>query len=168
MSAVKEPASYDVFQRAEQAGKFRPLREEALRLDSPDSEVSALRHVASRVATLGLEQPSYERPEPEEPKGKTDRLPRHEQIVERISAAACEDDGYRVQLVDLAAVRGGVYRQALDRLYAIEVQTLGRWEAFARLLLDYRQLDETKQRDAEACHARPSGRARPRAEEPAR
>jgi hypothetical protein len=149
MSAVTEPA-YDVFERAEQAGSFRPLREEVLRLDSPDSEIAAIRYAASRVATLGLEQPSYEKPEPEEPKHKTDKLPRHEQIVERISAAACEDDGYRVQLIDLAALRGGVYRQALDRLYAIEVQTLGHWEALARLLLDYRQLAETKQRDAEA------------------
>jgi hypothetical protein len=70
--------------------------------------------------------------------------------VQRISTAAADDDGYRVQLIDLAVVRGGVYREALGRLYGVEAEKLGRWEAAARLLLEYRQLAETQQRDAEA------------------
>jgi hypothetical protein len=50
----------------------------------------------------------------------------------------------------MTASHGGIYRAALGRVFAIEVQKLGRWEAVARLLLDYRQLVETQQRDAEA------------------
>jgi len=151
MNAVKDTGRYDVLERAEQAGKFRPLREQALHPDSPDSEIAALRRVASRVATLGLD---VEKP-PKSERKQTEKLSRPEQIVARMSAAATQDDGYRVQLIDLAAVRGGIYRQALDRLYGIEKETLGRWEALARLLLDSRQLVETQKRDAQACQARP-------------
>jgi hypothetical protein len=43
-----------------------------------------------------------------------------------MSNAAAVDDGYRVQLLDLAALHGGLYRQAVDALYALEVRTLGR------------------------------------------
>jgi hypothetical protein len=140
-AASESKLSYGVFARAEQAGKYRPLREEALRPDSADPEVAAIRHAAS------LLDPA-EKPEPEEPsKGKKETLSKREQVVQRISTAACEDDGYRVQLIDLAAVRGGVYREALGRLYAVEAETLGRFEALARLWLDYRQLVETQKRD---------------------
>jgi hypothetical protein len=70
--------------------------------------------------------------------------------VQRISTTASSDDGYRVQLIDHAAGQGGVYREALDRVYEIEKQKLGRFEALARLVLDQRQLSETQRRDAEA------------------
>jgi hypothetical protein len=70
--------------------------------------------------------------------------------VERMSRAAAEDDGYRVQLLDLAALHGGRFEQAVRAIYAIEVRTLGRFEALARLVLDQRQIMQTRQRDAEA------------------
>jgi len=70
--------------------------------------------------------------------------------VERMSKAAAEDDGYRVQLLDLAALHGGPYEQAVHALYAIEVRTLGRYEAEARHQLDRRQITETRKRDAQA------------------
>jgi hypothetical protein len=136
----------DVFERAEEAGKFRPLREQALRPDSPDPEIAVLRYTAALAAERGLE-PKPKRTKPE-PKGKP-KLSRHEQIVQRISTTASEDDGYRVQLISHAARQGGVYREALDRVYEIEKQTLGPFEALARLLLDYRQLHETQKRDAQ-------------------
>jgi hypothetical protein len=72
-----------------------------------------------------------------------------DRAVERMSTAAVADDGYRVQLIDLAALHGGLYLKAVDALYAVEVRTLGRWEAEARHQLDLRQLTETRQRDAE-------------------
>jgi hypothetical protein len=37
--------------------------------------------------------------------------------------------------------------EALDHVYEIEKQTLGRFEALARLVLDHRQLSETQNRD---------------------
>jgi hypothetical protein len=64
-----------------------------------------------------------------------------------LSSTAAQDDGYRVQLIDLAARRGGVYKQSLDRVYELEKQTLGHSEALARLALDHRQLSETHKRD---------------------
>jgi hypothetical protein len=83
----------DVFERAEEAGKFRPLREQALRPDSPDPEIAVLRYTAALAAEHGLE-PKPKRTKPE-PKGKP-KLSRHEEIVQRISTTASEDDGYRV------------------------------------------------------------------------
>jgi hypothetical protein len=144
MTAAVGP-KLDVFERAGQAGKFRPLREEALRPDSPDPEIEALRYTAVLATEHGLEPKPVKKPEP---KAKP-KLSRREQIVQRISTTASEDDGYRVQLIDHAARQGGVYREALDRVYEIEKQTLGRFEALARLVLDHRQLSETQKRDAE-------------------
>jgi hypothetical protein len=69
--------------------------------------------------------------------------------VERLSTAAAKDDGHRVQLLDLAALHGGLYERSVNALYAIEVRTLGRWEAEARHLLDQRQIAETR-KDAQA------------------
>jgi hypothetical protein len=60
--------------------------------------------------------------------------------VRRMAEGAAGDDGYRVQLVDLAALHGGLYRKAVDAIYAIEVRSLGRFEALARLVLDERLL----------------------------
>jgi chemotaxis response regulator CheB len=60
---------------------------------------------------------------------------------------AASDDGYRVQLLGLAALHGGLYRQAVDALYALECETLGRFEALARLVLDQRQILETRARE---------------------
>jgi hypothetical protein len=142
-TVTRRGPSLDVFERAEQAGKFRPLREEALRPDSPDPEIAALRYTAALASEHGLEPKPAKKPEP---KGKP-KLSRHEQIVQRISTTAAEDDGYRVQLIDHAARQGGVYREALDRAYELEKQTLGRFEALARLVLDQRQLAETQKRD---------------------
>jgi hypothetical protein len=70
--------------------------------------------------------------------------------VERMSAAAAEDDGYRVQLVDLAALHGGLYERAVNAVYSVEKKTLGRWEAEARHQLDRAQIAETQAADAEA------------------
>jgi hypothetical protein len=140
--------SFDVFERAEQAGKYKPLREEALRPDSPDPEIAALRYTAALAAEHGLEPKPARKPKKQEPKGKP-KLSRHEQIVQRISSTASEDDGYRVQLIDHAARQGGVYKESLDRVYEIEKESLGRFEALARLVLDHRQLSETQKRDAE-------------------
>jgi len=144
MTATVGP-KLDVFERAERAGKFRPLREQALRPDSPDPEIAALRYTAALAAEHGLEPKP--RPKQGTKKKQAEKLSRHEQIVQRISATASEDDGYRVQLIDHAARQGGVYREALDRVYEIEKQTLGRFEALARLVLDQRQLSETQKRD---------------------
>lgn len=66
-----------------------------------------------------------------------------------MSTVAAQDDGYRVQLIDLAALHGGLYLRAVNTLFEIEVRTLGHWEAEARRLLDRRQLSETRARDAE-------------------
>jgi len=45
-------------------------------------------------------------------------------VVERISRTALSDDGYREQLVALAHSHEGIYRAALDALYAHERETL--------------------------------------------
>jgi hypothetical protein len=134
----------DVFARAEEAGKFRQLREQALRPDSPDPQVAALRAAAALLDTGDAPSPT---PQPAKPKLKTEELSRAEQIVQRLSTTAVDDDGYRVQLIDLAATSGGLYQQALDRVYEIETETLGQAEATARLLLDSRQLVATRERD---------------------
>ena len=68
--------------------------------------------------------------------------------LERMSTAAAQDDKYRVQLLDLAALHGGLFEKAVNALYALEVRTLGRWEAEARHQLDLRQIAETRRRDA--------------------
>jgi len=144
-----KPAPTHVFERAEQAGKYRPIREQALDPDSPDPQIAALRYTASLAAERGLEPRPKRKRKPTKAalKKEAATLSRREKIVRRISSAATEDDGYRVQLIDMAAQRGGVYRESLDRVYAIETETLGRWEALARWILDHRQLAETQARD---------------------
>ncbi len=59
--------------------------------------------------------------------------------VERLATTASQDDAYRVQLLDLAALHGSLYLEAVNMLYAIEARSLGRFEALARLVLDQRQ-----------------------------
>src|SRR5262245_6224126 len=53
-----------------------------------------------------------------------DRDDADHRAVERMRNAAAQDDGYRVQLVDLAALHGGPYRRAVDALYWLEVGSL--------------------------------------------
>jgi hypothetical protein len=133
-----------VFVRADKAGALKTLRDEALR---NDPEILAIRHTAAQVESsplLSQQQglldaelgslPEFDRDDPDA------------RAVERMSTAAVQDDAYRVQLLDLAAL----HLEAVNALYAIEVRTLGRFEALARLLLDQRQLIETRRRDAEA------------------
>jgi hypothetical protein len=137
-----------VFVRADKAGALKTLRDEALR---NDPEILAIRHTAAQVESsplLSQQQglldaelgslPEFDRDDPDA------------RAVERMSTAAVQDDAYRVQLLDLAALHGDLYLEAVNALYAIEVRTLGRFEALARLLLDQRQLIETRRRDAEA------------------
>jgi hypothetical protein len=50
----------------------------------------------------------------------------------------------------LAALHDGLYHQAVNALYALEVRSLGRWEAEARHQLDLGQITETRRRDTEA------------------
>ena len=143
-----------MFERAEMAGEYLALRLEARSRSDPS--VLAFRHTGSVV---GQRQPDadvealvFDRDDPD---GRA---------VERMSTAAAEDDGYRVQLLDLAALHGGLCEKAVSALYAIEVRSLGRYEAEARHLLDQRQVTETRQRDAgeagdgstlTGCEARP-------------
>jgi hypothetical protein len=75
--------------------------------------------------------------------------------LERMVNAAAADDMYRVQLLDLAALHGGLYERAVDALYLHEalVGTLG---GAARHRLDRRQLDETRARDPCRSQHRPN------------
>jgi hypothetical protein len=67
--------------------------------------------------------------------------------VQRITATAMTDDGYRAQLVTLADSHGGIYRRALDTVYANERETLGEEQARARVFGDEQLLEETRQRE---------------------
>jgi hypothetical protein len=67
--------------------------------------------------------------------------------LQRMSQAASSDDGYRAQLVNLSSSYGGIYRSALDALYAGEQETLGAEQAFARVARDRQLLAETRERD---------------------
>lgn len=120
-------------------------REEALRIDP---EVLAVRRSAAMVAgsTFArlygplLEAEPLPEPAPDDRDG---------QAVRRMALAAAGDDGYRRQLVELAALHGALFREAVDAVYEIEVRTLGRFEAEARHHLDLRHLAETRRRDAQ-------------------
>lgn len=141
-----------VFERAEQAGRYRSLRERALDPETPDHRIAVLRYTAALAAKHGFEPRPKKKPDNKAQKHKAkeaETLSKHEQIVRRVSSTAASDDGYRVQLLDLAARRGGIYRESLNRIHEIEASRLGRFEALGRLWLDYRQFVETQRRDAE-------------------
>jgi hypothetical protein len=130
-----------VSERAEQAGAYVAVRERAL-VEDPD--LLAIRRTAGTVrasALLRREQSLHD--------AKLEALvfDDDDRVVERMVSAASADDSYRVQLVDLAALHGGLYERAVDALYLHEARSLGRWEALARHRLDRRQLMETRARD---------------------
>jgi hypothetical protein len=64
-----------------------------------------------------------------------------------MSSAASTDDGFREQMVDLADSHGGIYRRALDALYALETETLGAEAVRARIARDEQLLAETRERE---------------------
>jgi hypothetical protein len=63
-----------------------------------------------------------------------------EDIMQRMALAASEDAGYRQQLIDLAATRPGLVDDAMAKLYDIEQQKFGQFEADRRFKLDQQQL----------------------------
>jgi hypothetical protein len=132
--------------RAALAGAFKGLRERAL---AEDPDLLAIKHTAERVQASKLVSWYQQQLDADVEALVFDRDDPDARAVERMSTAAAEDIGYRVQLVDLAALLGGLYLEAVRALYAIEVRTVGRWEALTRLVLDQRQLMETRRRDAE-------------------
>jgi hypothetical protein len=143
---LSEKRRESVFERADMAGAYRALRLEALRSDPSvlaifrtqrQVEASTLLSWQQRLLDGEMEPLTFDPDDPDD------------RAVERMSTAAAQDDGYRVQLIDLAALHGGLYLKAVDALYAVEVRMLGRWEAEARHQLDRRQLSETRARDAE-------------------
>jgi hypothetical protein len=136
-----------VFERADQAGAYRALRLEALKSDPGLLAIMRTQAVVEASARLLWLQ---RQTDAETEAIVFDRDDADDRAVERMSTAAAADDAYRVQLLDLAALHGGLYLRAVDALYAVEVQSLGRWEAEARHQLDLRQLTETRRRDAEA------------------
>lgn len=66
------------------------------------------------------------------------------QAVRVLAHNAAADDSYRTVLIHLAAEHGGMYLEAVKALYPIELRTLGRWEALARLVLDQGRLAEAR------------------------
>jgi len=141
-----KPKKMTVFERADMAGAYVALRTEALR---NDPSVLAARYTAAKVESSrslswqqGLLDTELEALvfDPDDPDARA---------VERMSSAASADDAYRVQLLDLAALHGGLYEEAVNKLYAVEVRSLGRYEAEARHMLDLWQIAETRKRDAE-------------------
>jgi hypothetical protein len=135
-----------VFERVDQAGAGQALRLEALRSDPSVLAISRTAAVVEASTRLQWQQRQLEA---DAEAFVFDHDDADDRAVERMSTAAAQDDGYRVQLLDLAALHGGLYLRAVFALYAVEVRTLGRWEAEARHQLDLRQLTETRQRDAE-------------------
>jgi hypothetical protein len=136
-----------VFVRAEEAGAYLALRTEALR---SHPSVLASRHTERTV--MGSTLLAWQQRQLDTERGAPPELDRDDpdaRALERMSNAAAADDGYRVQLLDLAALHGGLYRKAVDALYALEVRSLGRYEAEARHHLDLEQITETRRRDAE-------------------
>jgi hypothetical protein len=69
--------------------------------------------------------------------------------VQRLARSAAEDEGYRAVLLDLAREQGGIYAEAARAIYSVELRTLGRWEALARLVVDQRALMHTRAREGE-------------------
>jgi hypothetical protein len=117
-------------ERAERAGRFLPLREQAL---ADDTDLLAIRFTAQHVQADEQHEPLVFDPDDLDARA-----------VERMATEASKDDGYRVQLLDLAALHGSVYLRAANALYAVEARTLGRFEALARLVLDQRQLAQAR------------------------
>jgi hypothetical protein len=146
-SKTKAKVKQSVFERADMAGAYLALRLEALRSDPSvlaifrtAEQVEASRLVSHQQRMLDADV-AWPEPDMDDPDARA---------VRRVSEAAAADDAYRVQLLDLAAMHGGLYRKAVDALYDLEARSLGRWEAFARHVLDQRQIIETRRRDAEA------------------
>jgi hypothetical protein len=81
-----------------------------------------------------------------------DDATRREAALQRMSTTASTDEGYRAQLVSLADSHGGIYREALEALYAHERETLGEEQARARVEHD-RQL-HTEMREHDRAHRR--------------
>jgi hypothetical protein len=133
-----------VVERAEAAGTYVAARERALQ---NDPEITAIRSTAGTVGASALLRREQRLHDHElealvfDPKDADDRP------VERMVNAAAASDSYRVQLLDLAALHGGLFERAVDALYLHEARSLGRWEALARHRLDRRQLIETRAQD---------------------
>jgi hypothetical protein len=72
---------------------------------------------------------------------------KYDAAVQRITATAMTDDGYRAQLVTLADSHQGIYRRALDAVYASERESLDQQEAQARVAHDEQLLAETRERE---------------------
>jgi hypothetical protein len=71
-----------------------------------------------------------------------------EDIMQRMAEAASEDADYRQQLIDLYAQRPGLVQDAMDRLYAVDQQKFGKYEAEQRLKLDQENLALQQQAEA--------------------
>jgi hypothetical protein len=134
-----------VFERADKAGAYLALRLEALR---NDPSVMAIRYTQDRVESSKILSRQQRMLDSDIEAMVFDRDDPDARALERMSTAAAQDDKYRVQLLDLAALHGGLFEKAVSALYALEVRTLGRWEAEARHQLDLRQIAETRRRDA--------------------
>jgi len=134
-----------VFERADKAGAYLALRLEALR---NDPSVMAIRYTQDRVESSKILSRQQRMLDSDIEAIVFDRDDPDARALERMSTAAAQDDKYRVQLLDLAALHGGLFEKAVSALYALEVRTLGRWEAEARHQLDLRQIAETRRRDA--------------------
>jgi hypothetical protein len=123
-----KPKRMSVFGRADMAGAYLALRLEGLR---SDPSVLAIRHTAAKVESSTLLSWQQRQLDAEMEALVFDADDLDARAVERMSSAAFQDDAYRVQLLDLAALHGGLYRKAVDALYKVEVRTLGRFEAEA-------------------------------------
>lgn len=134
-----------VVERAEAAGTYVAAREQALR---DDPEIAAIRSTAESVEASTLLRREQRLHDHELEALVCDPKDADARAVERMVNGAVADDAYRVQLLDLAALHGGLFERAVDALYVHEAHSLGRWEALARHRLDRRQLNETRQRDA--------------------
>jgi hypothetical protein len=129
------------------AGAYLALRLEALR---NDPSVLAIRRTGSVVKSSKSRWAKEQRRRDADMEALVfDRDDPNARAVERMSTAAAADDGYRVQLLDLAALHDGLFRKAVDALYDLELRSLGSWEAEARHHLDLKQIAETRARDAE-------------------
>jgi hypothetical protein len=142
--------------RIEPAWPLEPPKGKRLRLDKSTTVVSAavppelrLRAVIA-AEVIGTTVSELLR---EALKEKLDRTveERTELAVQRLAWNAASDDDYRDVLIALAAEHGGMYREAVDAIYGVELRTLGRWQAFACRIVDLHQLQllEAESRRAE-------------------
>jgi hypothetical protein len=72
---------------------------------------------------------------------------KYDSAIQRITAAAMQDDGYRAQLVNLADSHGGIYRRARDAVYESERESLGDEWALARVTREERLRVEARERE---------------------